>query len=180
MKTQNSNNPSLFSIASFESDDDIQTAEELAKKIWRDYYKDIISSEQIEYMLRRFQSATSIKEQIDAGFHYYLITDRQKALGYFCFQVREQELFLSKIYLDANYRGKGAGFIAFDFIEREAHRLGATTISLTVNRNNSVALAAYQRWGMHISGELVTDIGGGFVMDDYRLEKQLGSLRPGD
>ncbi len=178
MKTHNSNNPSPFSIVSSVNEEDIATTEKLARKIWRDHYKDIISHGQIEYMLRRFQSATAIKEQIEAGYHYYLISDRQQALGYFSFQIRRQELFLSKIYIDARYRGKGAGFSAFGFIENEAQKLGVKTISLTVNRHNSIALSAYQRWGMVISGELVTDIGNGFVMDDYCLEKRLGDERP--
>ncbi|KHF26436.1 GNAT family N-acetyltransferase [Solemya velum gill symbiont] len=175
MKNKNSNNPSPFSITSFASDNDIRAAEALAKKIWRNHYKVILSHEQIEFMLRRFQSMAAMKEQIDAGYHYYLVSDRQKALGYFSFQLRGQELFLSKIYIDADYRGKGAGFYAFDFIEKQALKLGATAITLTVNRHNSSALATYQRWGMVITGELVTDIGNGFVMDDYCLEKQLGN-----
>jgi len=32
---------------------------------------------------------------------------------------------------------------------------------------------AYQRLGFRIAADLVMDIGGGYVMDDYRMEKAL-------
>jgi hypothetical protein len=38
---------------------------------------------------------------------------------------------------------------------------------------NRGAINAYKRWGFRITDEVVADIGEGFVMDDYRMEKLL-------
>jgi len=61
-------------------------------------------------------------------------------------------------------------------IERRALAVGAQLIALNVNRRNP-ARQAYERLGFAITGELVTDIGAGFVIDDYRMEKILDEER---
>lgn len=40
-------------------------------------------------------------------------------------------------------------------------------IYLTVNKHNKRAIAAYERFGFARTEEAASDIGGGFVMDDY-------------
>jgi len=42
---------------------------------------------------------------------------------------------------------------------------------LTVNKDNADSIAFYRRVGFRIAGSSVMDIGGGFVMDDYRMVK---------
>jgi hypothetical protein len=44
---------------------------------------------------------------------------------------------------------------------------------LTVNKRNAKAMAAYQRNGFTLTESVVVDIGGGFVMDDYVMTKEL-------
>jgi len=51
------------------------------------------------------------------------------------------------------------------------HGLGR--IWLTCNKNNSRTLSIYKKLGFSIIDSIVTDIGNGFVMDDYVLEKQI-------
>ena len=50
---------------------------------------------------------------------------------------------------------------------------GFTRLELRVNRANTGAIRAYERFGFRIRGPLVTDIGGGFVMDDHVMERSL-------
>ncbi len=45
-------------------------------------------------------------------------------------------------------------------------------IRLTVNRHNAHTLTAYQHLGFQTIWEQVTDIGNGFVMDDFVLQLQ--------
>jgi hypothetical protein len=59
-----------------------------------------------------------------------------------------------------------------EFIEGLARRRGLDSLWLTVNKGNP-AVQAYQRLGFRITADLVVDIGGGFVMDDFRMEKSL-------
>ena len=156
-------------------EEQIATVSALADEIWREHYPAIISNEQILYMLECFQSKPAIRQQIDDGYHYALILVDQKPAGYLAVRIdpEEKTLFISKIYLCRDMRGKGGGYAASEYITALAQDKGCSRIWLTVNRMNRIAISAYERWGFRISGEVVADIGEGFVMDDYRMEKQL-------
>ena len=54
-----------------------------------------------------------------------------------------------------------------------ARRLGLARVVLAVNKRNASAIAAYRKSGFEIREAVVKDIGGGFVMDDYIMEKRL-------
>ncbi|MNC98616.1 Acetyltransferase (GNAT) family protein [compost metagenome] len=53
----------------------------------------------------------------------------------------------------------------------EARQQGCHRLVLAVNKNNATAIAAYLKHGFRIADAVVTEIGGGFVMDDYIMEK---------
>ena len=63
-----------------------------------------------------------------------------------------------------------------EFIERLCRDRGLDFLWLTVNKGNP-SVQAYQRLGFSIAAEIVMDIGGGFVMDDYRMEKPVVAER---
>ena len=151
----------------------------LADIIWREHYTPIIGKAQVDYMLEHFQSAEAISKQIAEGMVYYLMLKEDGAVGYLAIQKRGQELFLSKIYLLREYRGLGMGKAALDFIAEKARELGCTCIALTVNKNNDRSIKAYSKMGFENKGALVTEIGGGFVMDDYLMVKFLKDMPSG-
>jgi ribosomal protein S18 acetylase RimI-like enzyme len=158
---------------------EIQLIAELARLIWNQHYRGIISRLQIDYMLAHFQSPTAIDRQIAEGVRYYLINSHgSEAIGYLALAADtvRGRLQISKIYVDAGHRGAGCGWQALRFSEQQALERGMRTLWLTVNKHNSVAISAYHRWGFHTADAVVADIGGGFVMDDYLMEK---SIRPG-
>ena len=158
-------------------EEEIATVSALADEIWREHYPSIISNEQIVYMLECFQSKSAIRQQIDDGYHYALILLDGEPAGYLAarFDPADKTLFISKIYLCRDMRGKGGGYAASEYITGLAQDRGCRQIWLTVNRINRTAIRAYERWGFSITGEVVADIGEGFVMDDYRMEKELPS-----
>jgi len=164
----------MFSEVSAQHDIDMVAA--LAREIWREHYAPIIGLPQVEYMLEKFQSPGAIAAQIAAqGFAYYLIRRPNAeaagvADGYLGFQREGAVMFLSKLYLKKSARGLGLGARAMDFLRELAGRQGMRKIRLTVNKHNTIAIAAYERAGFTRSGEVVTDIGGGYVMDDYAFE----------
>lgn len=49
----------------------------------------------------------------------------------------------------------------------------AALAGLNVNKHNAVAIAAYERCGFRIASGVEIDIGGGFVMDDWVMERAL-------
>ena len=83
------------------------------------------------------------------------------------------DLFLSKIYVARPFRGKGLGKEAMAFIRQAASRAGCSRITLTVNKDNTDSIAAYQKMGFEIGPATIKDIGEGFVMDDYRMLLEL-------
>ena len=80
---------------------------------------------------------------------------------------------LHKLYLDAAYHNRGIGTLALKHVIAEARKKGYKVLHLNVNRHNTAAIRAYERNGFHKANEMVTDIGGGFVMDDYIMEIRL-------
>ena len=146
----------------------------LAREIWTEHYTPIIGAEQVEYMLTNIQSEPAIRQQIEhEHFLYFLIESGGEYVGYIGVQFGETELFLSKVYVRDSERRKGLGGEAVQFITDLARTRGAEKISLTVNKNNTIAIRSYERLGFENLGSTVKDIGGGFVMDDYRMELTL-------
>ena len=156
------------------TDNHIEIVESLAREIWTEYYVPIIGSEQVHYMLDRFQSRRAISEQLRTGVLYFLMKEDNEFIGYIAVQPRGVELFLSKIYVKALRRAGGFGKKAVQFAETLAEERGLRKIVLTVNRNNVNAIKAYEKIGFVNIGSLVQDIGNGFVMDDYKMEKTVG------
>jgi diamine N-acetyltransferase len=156
----------------------------LAHEIWYEYYVPLIGRAQVDYMVSRFQSSEAMAQQMREDYEYFLIqrgrvqhgpADGQgRSIGYCAVQSQpaESSLFLSKLYLLRDARGAGTGRECMEFIEQLARRRGLTLIWLTVNKGNP-AVRAYERLGFRIAADLVMDIGGGFFMDDYRMEKSL-------
>ena len=152
---------------------DLSTLEKLAQEIWREYSICFITKEQIEYMLDKFQSQKAMISQLQNGYEYYFIKENNQNAGYFAIQPQTNKLFLSKIYISKNFRNKGLGRKSLEFIKQKAKECQLNTIELTVNKTNENSIKAYQNWGFKIKSSDITDIGNGFVMDDFILEYEL-------
>ena len=152
----------------------IETIAGLAREIWYEYYVPLIGRAQVDYMVSKFQSAGAMTQQLREGYEYFLTERNGQGIGYCAVQAQpaQQSLFLSKLYLLRDARGAGTGRICLSFIEQLARRRGLKLLWLTVNKGNP-AVQAYERLGFRIAADLVMDIGGGFVMDDFRMEKPL-------
>ena len=149
----------------------IETVARLAFEIWNQHFIPIIGKAQVDYMVEKFQSKRAISEQIANGYSYYLLEVDGDYVGYTGIYPKEDELFLSKLYIRACQRGKGFGRNAIEFLEDLAGEKGLSRITLTVNKNNTDSIKAYWKLGFANLGVFVQDIGNGFVMDDYKMEK---------
>ena len=155
------------------TEDQIKRLEELAREIWTEHYIPIIGEKQVNYMLEKFQSSKAITEQLKNNYYYYLIEENNNAVGYIGVQLRETELFLSKVYIKLSERGNGYAKNAINFIEKFAKDNHLDKIKLTVNKGNLTTIKIYEKIGFRITESIVQDIGDGFVMDDYVMEKLL-------
>lgn len=154
----------------------------LAEEIWYEFYVPLIGRAQVDYMVGKFQNVAAMQSQIAQGYEYFLVRQLDTAaeeapqgrdIGYCAVQQQPGgALFLSKFYLHKSARGSGTGRKCMEFIEGLARRRELSLLWLTVNKGNP-SVQAYQRLGFRIAADLVMDIGGGYVMDDYRMEKSL-------
>ena len=144
----------------------------LANTIWTEHYTPIIGKDQIAYMLRTYHSFHTISKQIsNPNLYYYLILRDNDFIGYVGVRVDEKILFLSKIYILSQERGYGFGGQTIRFINKFAVSKHLEKIKLTVNKNNTASIASYKKMGFKITGNLCSDIGEGYVMDDYAMER---------
>lgn len=155
------------------SDCQIKKAAQLARTIWFEHYPSIIGIAQVQYMVEKFQCTEAIASQIEEGFQYFLIEFEKESVGYLAIKKEDDMLFLSKIYILANHRGKGLGKAAFNFIENNAKIEDCHSIHMTVNILNKNSIRTYEKLGYKNVGSVIKDIGEGFVMDDYKMVKNL-------
>jgi len=165
----------MFNVV--ENKGDIDVLVDLARQIWTEHYSPILESGQVAYMLENLHSNEVIEKQIaQENYHYFLIENGNRNIGYIGIQSNSDHLFLSKIYIALSERGQGIGKLSMDFIKAFAKKNNLNAIKLTVNKNNTNTIAAYYKMGFVKIREVCVDIGGGYFMDD--LEMML-SIRKG-
>lgn len=145
----------------------------MATKIWNASYVDMISRDQSEYMLEKYLSPGSIMEQIAEGTIYALITEGGDDAGFVAYRIDGEKLFLSKFYIDKEYRHTGLATYSLRHITKIAEKLKLRQIYLTVNRKNVEAISAYEHWGFVSVDDVDTYIGNGFFMNDHIMELDL-------
>ncbi|SIS48453.1 L-amino acid N-acyltransferase YncA [Chryseobacterium shigense] len=156
------------------TENDIPLIQDLARRSWGNAYADILSGEQMDYMLSKMYSEAEIGSHLrNADYHYYMIQDENNGSyeGFIGYQhhYEEQTTKLHRIYLVPESKGKGFGKQALKFLNGKVSENGDQRIILTVNKHNT-ARNFYESQGYTVYGEGVFDIGGGFVMDDYLME----------
>ena len=156
---------------SFANSFEAKELSQMAIPIWKEYFLPMISEDQINYMLIKFQSEKAIYDQIeDRGYKYGFIFNGTEKVGYFAIRPEEDSLFISKIYLTKENRGKGLGSKTLDEILDIGRILKKKRAYLTVYRNNKHSIDVYKTKGFVIAEEKKADIGNGFYMDDYIME----------
>lgn len=150
--------------------DEIDELSRLATKIVREHYDPIIGEETNTYMLNLFQTPQGIQKQLDEGYEMlWAILDGVK-VGYFAFKPKDGKMYLNKLYIDKEYRGKKIASTIFDYLVKRTKSQNMTKIFLNVNKHNDNTLAIYKHLGfVKIRAEL-NPIGQGYYMDDYVLE----------
>lgn len=153
----------------------IRTLRSLTYTIWRAHFPGVISVEQIEYMLRKFYGTWNIVKKLWRGERFYLVKSGGKYVGYFSysFEPDSKRVQLNKFFLLKDMRGKGIARAAADHMLQIAKDHGAKVMWLAINRKNKDSIAAWEHLGFKIVREEAFDIGHGFVMDDYIMEKPL-------
>ena len=152
---------------------DYECISKLAHTIWHEYYISIISLEQIEYMLEKYNSVKSIEERVQVGVLFYCLAYNNEHVGYTAIENKTDCLYISKLYVLKAHRGKKIAKAAMLFTESMAKAQNISAIKLNVNKYNTNAMLAYEKMGFVKTASTVEDIGNGFVMDDYLMIKKI-------
>lgn len=145
----------------------VKRMSELATKILREHYDPIVGKTQNDYMLDMFQSVKAIEEQLKHGYQYYFVVDSDgKNAGFLAFYPKEDEMYLSKLYLLKEMRGQGISRDMLNFLIEKTKAAGFSSISLNVNKKNG-SVEIYERLGFKRVGKEKNDIGNGYFMDDF-------------
>ena len=156
----------------------------LAGQIWREYWPAHIGKAQTEYMVERFQSLEAIKRDMaEHDYEYWLLVATEQdddgiEKGIVGFtgghdEFETNRFFISKIYLFPEARGHGYARRVIEFYEDLCFARGFEAMYLTVNKHNELGIRAYAGTGFETIDSVETDIGEGYIMDDYIMELRL-------
>jgi len=155
--------------------DDCPQIRQLAEQIFPATYKEIISQEQIDFMMDWMYSISNLNKQMDDGHIYFLAYRETAPVGYVSVEQQDKDLFhLQKIYVLGSEQGTGCG----KFLFTEAVKYIKTvhpapcTMELNVNRENR-AIRFYEHMGMHKARQGDFSIGNGYFMNDYIMSIEL-------
>ncbi|MBL9135041.1 MAG: GNAT family N-acetyltransferase [Verrucomicrobiales bacterium] len=155
---------------------DIPILGELARRIWWASFRDIITDDQIRYMLDQRYAPKVLQQVFADGIPAYeILRVDGEPLAYTAYTDTEDplELKLQQLYVHPEWQGRGLGGLLMDRVEQVARERGRSRLVLTVNRNNHRAKAAYEKRGFRVRATAQFDIGHGFIMDDFVMEKSL-------
>jgi GNAT superfamily N-acetyltransferase len=159
------------------TNNDIPVIHSLAHRIWRTSYKEMLSAEQMEYMLDLMYSHESLEYQIEKQQHTFLIAyEDDNPVGFAAFfpkyKISPALYRLDKIYVLPDLHGKGIGKKIIDHIISIIKQEGAAVLELNVNRKNKAVLF-YERLGFSIIKEVDVAIGEGYFMNDFVMQKPI-------
>jgi GNAT superfamily N-acetyltransferase len=155
---------------------DVDAVCALAAEIWRAHYPSIISAAQIEYMLAQRYEPARVRDELKRGDLWWdqlLVDGRMTGFASYLLTANAGEMKLDKLYVHHDQQRRGYGGMLLDRAVTIARAYGCETLVLAVNKLNRSAIAAYEKNGFRITDAVVKDIGGGFVMDDYVMTKDI-------
>lgn len=154
----------------------LKTIQEIAYQTWLVTYGEILSKAQLDYMLDTFYSEEALNDNLTKkGHHFLMLNDAAICLGFASYEhdyLNKTCTKLHKLYLLPEAQGKGFGKLLLDKVAFLAIINKSEVLSLNVNRFNK-AFAFYQKMGFEIVDEEDLEIGHGYLMEDYKMEKKL-------
>lgn len=155
---------------------DIKTIQDIVYKTWPITYGEILSKEQLKYMLDLFYSEEALTAQFDKKEQlFYLITEEESTLGFIGIEHNYENgniTKIHKIYILPEAQGKGIGKTVIEAVEKFALENNAASIILNVNRFNK-AFNFYQKMGFKVIDEVNIEIGNGYLMEDYVMKRKV-------
>jgi GNAT superfamily N-acetyltransferase len=154
--------------------DEAEAVVALAGRVWRAHYPGIITPAQIEYMLEQRYRPVLVRQFIARGDIWLVARSGGVLLGFaHGHPLDAGDYKLDKLYVDLDRQRQGIGGAMIRELAARAAGLGYQRLALRVNRQNQQAIDAYLKQGFTVATIHLEDIGGGFIMDDYVMTKDL-------
>ncbi|WP_291131355.1 GNAT family N-acetyltransferase [Flavobacterium sp. UBA7682] len=158
------------------SDSNFTDVRAIANEVWPKTYGSILSQAQLDYMMNMMYSIEALQWQANEKQHHFIVAKENNiSVGFASYEFdynRTKKTKIHKIYVLSTQQGKGTGKVLLDYIADEAKSQNNTAVFLNVNKYNS-AQHFYKKLGFDIIEEEVIDIGSGYVMDDFVMEKEI-------
>lgn len=153
---------------------DVDAVSALARSVWQATYPTLIPQAQIDAMLADRYAPQRIREQLDDPRQAWWVARQDPALTGFAHALLDESgCKLDKLYVHPDRQRRGIGAALAKTVEDWARRQQVRRLWLQVNRGNTPAIAAYEKYGFRIVESRVFELGGGFVMDDHVMERML-------
>jgi GNAT superfamily N-acetyltransferase len=155
--------------------DELSIVHEIAHATWPDTFKDILSQEQIQYMLNWMYDLKHLENQFNQGHQFYVAELEENPVGFIGIEPNYPEKGLTKIhkiYILPNKQGNGIGKKLIEFVKKNAIQSDIEGLLLNVNRFNK-AVDFYKAIGFRVLYEEDIDIGNGYLMEDYVMQLKL-------
>jgi ribosomal protein S18 acetylase RimI-like enzyme len=149
----------------------------LARTVWRHHYPPIIGAAQTEYMLAQRYDPAVIQAELAREDIWWDTLAEGESIVAFASSVRieaDRAVKIDKLYVHPSRQRRGYGGALIEHVCDRARRMSYGKVVLAVNKHNATAISAYRKHGFDVADAMVKDIGGGFVMDDYIMERRLG------
>lgn len=156
--------------------EELTKVQSIAHLTWPSTFANILSPEQIEYMLNWMYDLKMLESQLEKGHSFLLAEEDGKELGFAGFELNVADgpkAKLHKIYLLPETQGKGTGKALILEVADRARKAGQKGLLLNVNKYNQKAINFYLRIGFQEIYKEVIDIGNGYLMDDVVMELNL-------
>ena len=154
---------------------ELHIVSDLAHKIWPSTYAQIISKEQMTFMLNWMYSIETLEKSYETNHAFFAVFDADQPLGFIDLELDNPNphwMKLQKIYVLPEKQKLGIGLALMDYTVLFAQENNVKHITLQVNRNNK-AVVFYQKLGYYVVDEQDFDIGNGYFMNDFVLQKDL-------
>ena len=143
----------------------------MAHEIWPICFKDMISHEQINYMLEWMYNLKQLQQNFAKGHEFIVLREQEENIGFASFEIKNEKSYirLHKLYVNPKQHHKGSGRRLLEFISSVGQEYKLNALDLFVNRTNP-AVNFYQKIGFEIEESIDLDIGNGYFMNDYRMK----------
>ncbi len=152
--------------------DELEIVKDLAYRIWPITYGEIISKEQMNYMLNWMYSLETLETNFIKNHTYFCISSNGIDVGFMDVETDHPNtgnMKIHKIYVLDEQHGNGFGYKLTQEARDFAKVREMNSMSLQVNRNNP-AIEFYKRFGFKIIDEQDFEIGNGFYMNDFVMK----------